>query len=178
MRRPVERARCARASTPRRAAGNPRRRSAYRLLRNVLIMPAVAALAAVSSAEPTPHVRRPTERSRGARESPPRRAARSLRRLSLLWNVSLFPSVAAAASAAEPKSKKTRPPPQRAGCATAGGGGGDGALAVWMPFPRAGGKLHRTGKTPHREEAVLAWQNRFTSSRAPASCAETSSYLR
>ena len=33
----------------------------------------------------------------------------------------------------------------------------------------AGGQLHRTGKTPHGEETVLAWQNRFISSSAPAS---------
>ena len=83
-------------------------------------------------------------------------------------NVLLFPSVAAAASAAEPKPKKnSTPPPRRAGCATAGGGGGDGALAVWVLD--AGGQLHRTGKTPHGEETVLAWQNRFISSSAPAS---------
>ena len=66
-----------------------------------------------------------------------------------------------------PSPRKTRPPPRRAGCATAGGGGGDGALAVWVLD--AGGQLHRTGKTPHGEETVLAWQNRFISSSAPAS---------
>ena len=60
------------------SGGQPQTRSAYRLLRNVSVMPAVAALAAVSSAEPAPHMRRPTERSRGARASPPRRAASSL----------------------------------------------------------------------------------------------------
>ena len=105
-------------------------------------------------------------RARRAEREKPLAAQLAVERV--VWNVSLFPSVAAAASAAEPKPKKnSTPPPRRAGCATAGGGGGDGALAVWVLD--AGGQLHRTGKTPHGEETVLAWQNRFISSSAPAS---------
>ena len=56
---------------------------------------------------------------------------------------------------------------------------------MWVLARDAGGQLHRTGKTPHREETVLAWQNRFTSSSAPASmlrqpvtCGNTQSLLR
>ena len=56
---------------------------------------------------------------------------------------------------------------------------------MWVHARDAGGQFHRTGKTPHREETVLAWQNRFTSSSAPASmlrqpvtCGNTQSLLR
>ena len=88
VRLPNERARSARASTPRRAASSPRRCSSPRLPRTHCVSVsrclkyARRRVGRWSGAE-LPHARRPTERARCARASTPRRAAVNPRRAAL-----------------------------------------------------------------------------------------------